>query len=622
MRKQVIALLTCVVTASAVFAGAPGPRIVLGPDYLVSRDGDIPHVETHIAANPLDRKNLVGASITAARPEGGWANRVFVTHDGGITWHWVDFSEQFQFGSADPQVAFTPHGTALFIGLASGSVTDEKDRPRGGMHIYRSTDGGKSWQQTQVVCCSHDHEQVVVDNTLGRFAGRIYISTLWDYPVYRVGVFRSDDDGLTFTGPVEAANGGGTIGINSYTPVVLSDGTLIVPFGDFEFLPEKRKEKGKVEANNWFVSSNDGGVTFSARRKIHTQVYDRDDPDSGREGTFPSVAADASGGKYRDRIYFAWTDSRFGKTRILFSHSTDRGATWSPPRILDPNVPAGSRQFQPVVAVNKAGVLGALWLDTRNSPDGSRYEPFFTASLDGGETFLPSLPVSSEPSLQKGPGNVAVHADSWEHEGVGRLVFLSAYLRWGAGGDYIGMTADPAGTFFPLWPDSRSGTFQLYTAPIRVEVPEPLPTPVPGVPTPTPVATAAKPPQRVQTKVLDRVDLVFDPARTDWQAGTVEVSIRLKNKSSKPIYPPITLEIVGFGSGMGDEHKEFAPAVLNAANGKTGVGAVFSFDAALRGLESLAPGALTAPVVLRFKLVNPTKTPDTHFHVFGMLEGQ
>jgi hypothetical protein len=535
-------------------------------------------------------------------------------------------SEQLDFGSADPQVAFTPHGTALFVGLAFGTVKDENERERGGMHIHRSTDGGTSWQQTQVVCCSHDHEQIIVDTTLGRFAGRIYLSTLWDYPVYRIGVFRSDDDGRTFTGPVEATNGGGTKGVNSFTPVVLSDGTLIVPFGDFDFLPEKRKETGMAEVTDWFVTSTDGGLTFSPPRKSNTQVYNLDDRESLGESTFPSVAADATTGKYRDRLYVAWTDARFGKNRILFSYSADRGQTWTSHRILDGSVPAGARQFQPVLAVNKAGVLGALWLDTRDSADGSRYDAYFAASIDGGATFLPAVKVSSESSLQKGRGNVAIKPSAWTYEGKARLSFLSAAARWAGGGDYIGMTTDRRGVFVPLWPDARSGTFQLYTAAIRVEVPVPPPTPVPGAPTPPPAPTPPKPPERVRAMVLDRVELVFDPTRFDADTNTVEIPVRLKNTSEKAIYPPITLEVVSFGSGPDDDEKskerekEFIPTVLNASNGVTGVGATFPFDASLRDLESLAPGALSGPVVVRVKLVDPMKTPATHFHLFGMIE--
>ena len=87
-------------------------------------------------------------------------------------------------------------------------------------------------------------------------------ASLYGYPVYTVGVFRSEDDGRTWTGPVEAANGGGTIGINDIQPMVLSDGTLVVPYADFDFLPGKAKMTGKSSSTAWTVLSEDGGVSF------------------------------------------------------------------------------------------------------------------------------------------------------------------------------------------------------------------------------------------------------------------------------------------------------------------------------------------------------------------------
>src|SRR5688500_13377739 len=45
-------------------------RIVVGPEFLVSRDGDVAHTETMIAANPRDPKNLIGGSIVGGRPGG------------------------------------------------------------------------------------------------------------------------------------------------------------------------------------------------------------------------------------------------------------------------------------------------------------------------------------------------------------------------------------------------------------------------------------------------------------------------------------------------------------------------------------------------------------------------
>src|SRR5207249_11441491 len=84
------------------------------------------------------------------------------------------------------------------------------------------------------------------------------------------GIFRSDDDGLTFQGPVEAANGGGKIGINTISNIlVMRDGTLMVPYVDFEFDPEKAKKAHSL--NFWIVSSTDGGSTFSKAHQIGKQ---------------------------------------------------------------------------------------------------------------------------------------------------------------------------------------------------------------------------------------------------------------------------------------------------------------------------------------------------------------
>ena len=78
-------LLAALASPSADAQPAP-PRISAGPNMLVSRDGDFPHVELQLAANPKNAKNLVGGAITYIRPEGGFACRTYATHNGGGTW--------------------------------------------------------------------------------------------------------------------------------------------------------------------------------------------------------------------------------------------------------------------------------------------------------------------------------------------------------------------------------------------------------------------------------------------------------------------------------------------------------------------------------------------------------
>jgi len=620
-RAAVACLGVLAVAASLAVAGEPAgtPRIVVGPNMLVSRDGDFPHIELIVAANPKNVKNLVGGAITYTRPNGGTACRAYATLDGGATWHASEFPEQIEWGGGDPYVAFTPQGTALFCALTMAK--DEKSQQRAFMHVWRSEDGGRTWQQKPAdLGCSYDFEKMAVDPTTGRFAGRVYIAALYGYPVYRVGLFRSADDGRSWTGPVEVTNGGGTIGVGAVTVLILSDGTVVIPIVKYEFQPEKVKKTGTITRPMSLMLSADGGITFTPPREAPAALLDFDDPSWRDTAGIEAFAADAGSKEYRDRIYMAWSDSRRGRPRILFSRSEDRGLHWSEPILVDGGVPKEAIQFQTVVAVNKDGVVGVTWYDTRGSRDGSQFDEYFAASVDGGRSFLPSVRVSSASSGFRGPGNMRMDPFVFDHKEEIHLSLISAVSRWPSGGDYLGLTADRDGVFHPLWADARSGTFQAYTAEVAVEVPA-------GEKPATGVVAAAppeppKPAPRTNRSLRGRVEFVFDPTRYDGAARESEIPVRLRNVSNEPIYPPVTLEITGFGYNDPELPKDDSPAptVVNATNGKTGVGAVFDFAGALGSQAVLEPGALTSPVVMRLKFQDPTKVPPIRLKVEGLVE--
>ena len=625
MNAFVLALAVAVSTSPAAAADAASPRIQVGPNILVSRDGDVPHVELMLATSPRNAKHLLGGAITWTRAEGGTACRGYASTDGGRTWKTAEFPEQTRLGGGDPQVAFTAQGTALFVALAFGKKDDGKTCVP--MQVWRSEDGGGSWGPMIEIPCDKnwDHEQIVVDYTKGKYAGRIYIGALYGYPVYRVGVFRSDDDGRTWTGPVEAANGGGEIGINVIQPMVLSDGTLVVPYSDFEFKPEKRNLTKKSTSGLWTVASTDGGLTYSPARKVMTQEY-RVDPDEKSLGLagFPKFGADSElESPFKDRIYVAWEDSRLGPYRILTSFSADKGKTWSAPKPVDGTVAASAHQFQPAVAVNKDGTVAVTWFDTRNSKDGMQYDQYLAVSVDGGATYLPPVRISSESSDPRGVGNtrqMSPMAMVYKDKIV--LSMLSA-AGWGAGGHYMGLAADKDGVFHPFWVDARSGTSQIFTARVKVEVskkadPKADEAPPPPAPKPPPSLVAAD-------NLSTQVELVFDPTSYDPGKSEFVVPIRLRNTSKTAIYPPISLEFVGFGHGeeQGEAEKKFwkdkTLEIVNAKNGKPAEGAVFEFDGALGSAEALEPGAVTNPVVVRVKLSDPLYAPATRWNLSGKI---
>lgn len=121
----------------------------------------------------------------------------------------------------------------------------------------------------------------------------------------------------------------------------------------------------------------------------------------------PSLAADETTGPSRDRLYAAWPDVRMGRGEIRFAYSSDKGMTWSKSVVISDDLPRGAPglgpdNFMPVLAVNRNGVVGATWYDSRDHADGLGWSVRFSASFDGGETFLPSVrPAAARRSKER-----------------------------------------------------------------------------------------------------------------------------------------------------------------------------------------------------------------------------
>src|SRR5262249_30926228 len=155
------------------------------------------------------------------------------------------------------------------------------------------------------------------------------------------------------------------------------------------------------------------------------------------------------------------------------------------------------------IAVNRDGTVGVFWYDTRGLVGRDQWHVYFSASSDGGETFLPPVRVSSDPSTPFTDQNHRPTPESVRQsaQSVG-VLFRSAFSRWPDGGDYVGLTTDAAGVFHPVWADSRAGSFQLYTSRIQVVAAN-------GSRQNPPATT------RAETVLSDRITLVFDPSRLD-----------------------------------------------------------------------------------------------------------
>jgi hypothetical protein len=263
------------------------------------------------------------------------------------------------------------------------------------------------------------------------------------------------------------------------------------------------------------------------------------------------------------------------------------------------DTPAKGSQYQAEIVVNKDGVVGITWFDTRD--DGPHhYNEYFTASLDGGKTFLPPQRVSSESSTPRGAGNAAfsIAGSSASENGVFTFLF-SAANRWPSGGDYMGLSVDSSGIFHPFWIDSRSGTGQLWTAPVMVR------------------HTIMPLPELQATDVTHNIVLAYDRATWDPAHNVIHLPIRIRNTSNVTLYPPFNVTVTATKLSLDD--KRNAVVVENADNGMKGVGASLRYTRVLNGYQALAPGGITEARIWDLKLNPLTSQPSFNVNVKGFI---
>lgn len=415
----------------------PG-RIVLGREVRLGGKPDCSQWEPSAVVSRKDPKRLLVSCIVDP-PSGAKQDKqtctVFCSEDGGATWNSHEFAPQYL---ADPVVAFDPDGNAYL------SCLYVDPGPASRVALHRSNDGGRTWGPRILLSnerVSADHPMIVTDHTAGKFAGRIYIGV---YDVRQgISVDRSDDGGKTFQSTVAVPDWSNK---DAYVHnlLVLSDGTLFVPLAEVN---AKKDIKGHFIADSVAFSSivsSDGGLTFSRPRKMSGRIkVVAHGPGPTGLGAPSNVVCAAGRHEGKDRIYALWCEPRETGGLMRLTHSDDCGVTWSLPRDVTANTPAGSGHGACNLAVSRDGVVGVSWL---NHEPGGKYDVWFTASADGGIVFLPPVKISRQSSRR-----------------------LPGQERSFPGADYMLMDGGPDGTFHVIWPDARTGNaYQLFTCKVKL----------------------------------------------------------------------------------------------------------------------------------------------------------
>jgi hypothetical protein len=238
-------------------------------------------------------------------------------------------------------------------------------------------------------------------------------------------------------------------------------------------------------------------------------------------------------------------------------------------------------------------VVGVAWLDTRASHAARSYDEFFTASVDGGATFLPPARVSSVSSALDVAGNLVlrptIDSPGRKRDAV-TFSFITTRASFRDGGDYLGLTADAAGVFHPLWADTRAGSFQAWTSAIAIDTAGEI--------------DADRVRAINSSNVSDKVRPLFDPARYDASTGVEEIPVSWQNISTDTLCGPIIAHVRRLSGGR------TAADRAELLNGEPDPqGGVASFDYS-RGSAArcLAPGEATRSIVWRAR---PAANADT-----------
>lgn len=512
---------------------AASSTIYADPDVRISFDGsDVMHLEAPTAASPVD-PDLIFAAAQLAFPGRHLLDsetRIYVSKDAGARWEARTLPNGVG-GSWDSSLSVGKNHTAYF-------VTAQYSHP-GRVTVFRSNDDGMTWQAADAGVHSWDREFSAVDNTGGPRDGALYIvgSASDENKKPAIGVVSSVDGGKTF-GKQTAVPGCGVAGL----PQVLNDGALLVPcYAMGAPVPGSTLHAAPFGV---FISK-DGGQIFGPLIKIGEawRIADRDvtqgyvKEDTMNDGyPLPFFAVAPKGAAFENRVYVVWRKELSRQhSELYLAHSTDGGQTWSMPiRIgaLAATHPQDLVQKFPMIQVNAKGVVGVSWFDNRQALHKPAYDIYFTASTDGGESFLPEVRVSTGTSFNSRAvdGQPSIYDNPYQFP-EGTYAFTSMYLMRSLAADYSEMSVDSAGRFHPVWPDARSGTFQLYTSAIRVSDP----------------VSCSRQASADDFDYRKSLSYVFGTSEWDEAKGVVTIPVRFVNTSDKTLTSPIQVRVTQQG---------------------------------------------------------------------------
>ncbi|GAC1686323.1 MAG: sialidase family protein [Candidatus Dormibacteraceae bacterium] len=373
------------ITPANVLSSPLDGTAILAPDVTVNQDtAAAPQNETSIAVDPNNPNRVVAsmndyvtrtwtctiAGVPCSALGDGYSGTYF-SNDGGSSWCCAS-SDPGHLGTlipgvehltggiydagGDPAVAFDSQGHVYYSGLGFNRRT-----PGSTVTVNKGTfdgAGNLTWSaptfvnQTTSPSTLNDKEWIAADSHPGSpFRDRVYVT--WtrfifnahtgDYVQSPIAVAYSTDGGGTFSAPQLIA--GNVLYGQGSRPTVAPDGTVYVFWDGSTRLASLD--------SIWMVKSTDGGVTWSKPLAVSPLVDIIPVASTAfRNNSFPAAAVASDGS-----VYVTWTSLMSDATgglcpartnigchaTVLYSKSTDGGATWAAPAVAFSGLDAANR---------------------------------------------------------------------------------------------------------------------------------------------------------------------------------------------------------------------------------------------------------------------------------------
>ena len=423
----IIRTLTCLsASAFACFATASDP--IVGPPIRIDAiSGATFGNETTISAS--DRFPLEAVAGWNDYHDNGTILSGFgVTVDGGKTWSSFDIRPPQGFRSAvegDPMTCYDPRTGTLWAGAISFGA--------GTVYVARKNQGENTFQPSVVARVGGPDKGWMAAGADPDDPNRTRV-----YIAYNEGLLVSTDMGDTWSSPRSLGPGLG------FLPRVGPNGEVYVSYWDFV------GDGTGVMLRRSF----NGGTSFEPPIRIATRmdvwgIGGSRFPGRFRVPSLNALAVDPNDGTLYS-IYFDTTD-QIGNNRnvdLYFNKSTDRGSTWTTPRILNGDSDPPGDQFFPWMEVDRRGRIHVHFLDTRgfNQDDNgpvANMNSYYAYSDDAGDSWT-EIQLTPKPF---NPGTIFFLGD-YDGLAVGGNRVYACYPLAESAADsdiYVNVIIDPTG---------------------------------------------------------------------------------------------------------------------------------------------------------------------------------